>query len=88
MQVLSAEETVALIAKATEPLLREIATLRKMVIENGDMISTEDAMRRTGIKELRTLKKYIQGWTQEGTGPIKWPKTAILEYLEKKSIAA
>lgn len=88
MQVLTAEETLAAIQKATAPLVREIAILRRLVTENGDMVSTAEAVRMTGIKDVSTLKKYLKGWMQEGSGPIKWPKAAILEYIEKKAIAA
>jgi hypothetical protein len=59
MQVLTAEETLAAIEKATAPLLREITILKRVVKENGDMIDSNEAMRRTGIKSLVTLKKLF-----------------------------
>lgn len=85
---IATQADIAALVQRLDKQEKELTTLRRMVTENGEMVSTTRATELTGISDTRTLKKYIKGWTQEGTGPIKWPKTAILEYLEKKAIAA
>lgn len=87
MEVLSKEDTLAAIAEATKPLLKELTILRKLVLENGERISTAEIRKLTGIYDIRTLQKRFT-YLQKGTGKITWSKSEVLQWIAENELKA
>lgn len=86
MQVLTAEETLAAIEKATAPLVKEIAILKKLAAKNGDKIDTAEAIRISGIKEHRTLKKLFTYMQDGEKGKLFWSRVEIETWIASKEL--
>lgn len=84
MQVLTAEETLAAIEKATAPLLKRLDIAEAIIRDNGYLVDTAEATRLSGIKDNRTLKKRFTPVIDNGT--LKFSKVEIIEWKMAQSL--
>lgn len=88
MQVnLATQEDLVQVLRRLDKQEKELTILRRLVIENGERISTQEVQRLTGITDIRTLKKRFT-WLQKGTGPITWSKSEVLQFITENELNA
>lgn len=86
MQVLTAEETMAAIRKATEPLKKQLEVQERILAKIPFRVSTAEAMALTGIKSDRTLKKLFNPMQDGPKGRITYSLVDIERWVAEKEL--